>query len=117
MGLDMMIYNSSDTEVAYWRKANQIHNWFCENLEGDVENCGRTEVSREKMIELVNLCEEVLEKRDTEFNEEHLPTSSGFFFGTTEYDEWYYKDLENTIKQLNAILENEKDAVFYCPWW
>ena len=27
-------------ELGYWRKANQIHRWFVENVQDGVDNCG-----------------------------------------------------------------------------
>lgn len=44
---------------------------------------------------------------NTEVAEELLPTASGFFFGSTNYDEWYVNDLEETKKILEENL-NEK---------
>jgi len=29
-----------ELDYAYWRKANQIHNWFVENVKDGVDNCG-----------------------------------------------------------------------------
>jgi hypothetical protein len=37
-----------------------------------------------------------------------LPTRSGFFFGDTSYDEWYFMHIENTEKQLTEVLEDEE---------
>ena len=31
------------------------------------------------------------------------PTHEGFFFGSTEYDEYYFADLESTIEQLEDV--------------
>ena len=44
-----------------------------------------------------------------------LPTRSGFFFGSTEYDECYQEDLKNTISQLTDVLEYypENEWTFY----
>ena len=28
-------------ELMYWRKANQIHNWFVQNCQNGVDDCGR----------------------------------------------------------------------------
>ena len=40
-------------------------------------------------------------------------TESGFFFGSTDYDEYYWEDLENTKTMLTDILaEPEDDAEF-----
>ena len=29
-----------EVTCAYWRKANQIHNWFVTNIQGGNDNCG-----------------------------------------------------------------------------
>jgi hypothetical protein len=36
--------------------------------------------------------------------QELLPTTDGFFFGSTDYDEYYYKDIKQTIVELEKIL-------------
>jgi len=36
--------------------------------------------------------------------EEFLPTASGFFFGDTNYDEYYYEYVKDTITLLNTLL-------------
>jgi hypothetical protein len=47
-----------------------------------------------------------------------LPSASGFFFGGTEYDEWYFKDISNTIVYLTEILEDElADEFEYNASW
>lgn len=49
-----------------------------------------------------------------------LPTTSGFFFGGTDYDEWYLRDVKNTIAIVNKALETtdfEKEMIYYCSSW
>jgi len=46
-----------------------------------------------------------------------LSTVNGFFFGSTEYDEWYINDIEDTIKQLEPILEEEGGEFYYQSSW
>lgn len=89
--------------VAYWRKANAIHNWFVENIQDGEDNCRSYPVSREELQVLLNLCKEVY--RDKNNAHELLPSVEGFFFGGTEYDEWYFRSVEETISQLSNILE------------
>jgi len=84
---------------AYWRKANQIHNWFVTNVQGDNDNCGEYYVSQDKLTELMVLCEHALENKDPAL----LPPQEGFFFGGTDIDEWYWNQLKNTITQLKRI--------------
>ena len=98
-------------EVAYWRKANAIHKYFVDNLQGGKDECQTTEVSRSELQDLLDICKEVMEDRSKA--EKLLPTQSGFFFGSTEYDEYYYDDIELTIKQLTSILENAPSHWFF----
>lgn len=103
-------------EVAYWRKANQIHNWFVQNVQGGIDNCQNSYVSREKLEELLDVCSKVI--ADNSLAETILPTGSGFFFGSTEYDEWYYTDVSNTIEYLTEILSDEDadEFEYYASW-
>jgi hypothetical protein len=87
--------------VAYWRKANQIHNWFVTNCQNNEDDCGEYYVSHDKLNELVELCRKALFEK----NPNLLPPSSGFFFGSTDIDEWYWNDIKNTITQLKRVSE------------
>jgi len=98
-------------EVGYWRKANAIHKWFVDNVQGGVDECQRSYVSREKLKELSEVVNKILE--DHSLAETLLPTQSGFFFGSTAYDEWYFKDLEETKEILTNALSDGSEASFY----
>lgn len=103
-------------EIAYWRKANQIHRWFVENCQNGIDECQSSYVSREKLEELLNLCKRV--EADNSLADELLPSASGFFFGGTDYDEWYYNDIAHTIKCLTEALEDEDaDEFEYNASW
>lgn len=103
-------------EVGYWRKANQIHNWFVENVQRGQDDCKEYFVHAEDLTELLELCKEV--KADNSKAEELLPTKSGFFFGDTEYNEWYFRDIDNTIKILEAALKDEESCDYsYTSSW
>ena len=91
--------------MGYWRKANAIHKWFVDNVQNEEDDCKKHYVSLEDLKELKTLCKEVLE--DHNKAEELLPSKSGFFFGGTDYDEYYFKDLEDTIKIVDYCLEDE----------
>ena len=95
-------------DVGYWRKANQIHSWFVENVQDGRDECQESYVSLERLTELRDLCKEVIRYKNSEFNNDNLPTSSGFFFGSTEYDEYYYEDCKDTIKIIDTILKEEE---------
>jgi hypothetical protein len=95
-----------EEEVGYWRKANHIHNWFVENVQSGSDDCREYVVSEERLAELLDICKEVLE--DPTKGEQLLPTTPGFFFGSTDYDEWYIKDIQHTIEVLESVLESIK---------
>ena len=100
--------------VAYWRKANQIHNWFVKNVQNGKDDCGEYYVEREQLQKLLNICEYVLQKKDDfEVAKEVLPTSQGFFFGDSQYNDSYYDDLQRTIDKLINILTKEKYNQYY----
>lgn len=93
-----------EVAVAYWRKANAIHQWFVDNCGQGVDDCRPYYVSRASLETLLGVVSEALLTKDTTL----LPTQSGFFFGSTEYDEWYWADLESTKEVLTSILTNPK---------
>ena len=102
-------------EVGYWRKANQIHRWFVENVQDNVDNCGEYFVPKVKLEELLELCLAV--KLNHEQAEELLPSASGFFFGGEDYDERYFDDIEHTIEILKEALFDDDASYYYSSSW
>lgn len=50
-------------EVAYWRKANAIHAWFVERVQGGEDDCRyHKEVAKDIIAELRDICAEVIKK-------------------------------------------------------
>jgi hypothetical protein len=94
-------------QLAYWRKANQIHKYFVDRCGNGKDECQDIYVSQDALVELLWRCETVLKDRSRAG--ELLPPQSGFFFGSTELDEYYYDDLENTIVMLQRILKNARE--------
>ncbi len=119
MGLDMYLFKKSKNikqlilnnlnderdykEVAYWRKDYLIHEWFCENFE--VENCEYVEISKERLLELV------------EYLKENIEESRGDEYISTKVIIDYNGD---SIKILNKIIEEtdwENEEIYYYAWW
>jgi hypothetical protein len=126
MGLDMYLMkrvrvnkneDSVDAPLVYWRKANAIHNFFT-SLKDQHESCESIEVTKDMLGMLLDRCTMVLEDRSRA--DELLPTTSGFFFGSTEYDDWYFNKLEDTIQKITPILSDGdiKDGdLYYFGWY
>lgn len=134
-------------EAGYWRKANAIHKWFVDNVQDGKDDCKTYYVDREQLRELRELCKKVLQtailkkskihtattwkdgKETKEFEDgdviknaeeiaEILPASSGFFFGSTNYDEYYLEQIKKTIKIIDRCLKlpEEWDFDYHSSW-
>ena len=124
MGLDQYLYRRNekgiDVEEIYWRKANFVHRYFTEDyLQRGYESDNLTPftVTREDLRRLADLCGEVLEHKDDA--PQLLPTESGFFFGSTEYGDWYFEDVEFTRGEIEKLLAeaNGGDTFYYEAWY
>jgi hypothetical protein len=105
-----------EMEAMYWRKANAIHKWFVDNVQGGVDNCAEYFVERKLLQELLQVCKEV--KADPESAEDILPTEGGFFFGGREYREHYFECINKTIDALEiALKQNDRTEFFYMSSW
>jgi len=91
-------------KVAQWRKSNQIHMFFVDSCQDGVDDCRSAYVSQDVLDDLLQRCNDVL--NDHSKAEELLPTTDGFFFGGSDYGDWYFSDLEYTkevLEKLNAL--------------
>jgi len=112
-------FASYTDEVGYWRKTNQIHNWFVNNVQDGEDDCRTTLVEKEELQELLDTCKKV---RDGGINTKlaFLPRATGFFFGSGEYDELYDEQIKNTISILEKVLENtdwDLEEIYYSSSW
>ena len=106
--------------VGYWRKANAIHNYFVQTLGEGVDECQEMYVPRETLSDLRERCQDVIASSDMEqmAQEVGLETVSGFFFGDTEYGEWYKEDLKLTVEICDFVLAlPEEYSLHYQASW
>lgn len=128
-------------DVAYWRKFNALHDWFVQNVQEGEDDCKEYWVSKGNLEEIIDLCKKdlaILEKAPYHMSEEftdfftkkkfsyevydidpeelNLQPVGGFFFGSLDIDRYYKKDLEDTIKQLTPLLEEEGDFYYRASW-
>ena len=123
-------------ELMYWRKANQIHGWFCKNTEEIVADI-RYYVTKTDLEVLLETCKTVLrileeapkvtkqvfggwkddeqymvdiEVYDNDILKNILPPTDGFFFGSDVIDDYYKENIVDTIKFLEEELPNCKEG-------
>lgn len=132
-------------QVGYWRKFNALHHWFVENCQDGRDECQESYVDREKLEELIvtlhevkNILETSPKKKvqvkngwsngedtfveievvsDSDKLDELFPTSSGFFFGGTEYDEYYQEQVNETIEMITDLLKEDGGEYYYQSSW
>lgn len=86
-----------EIELGYWRKANAIHQWFVDNVQGGKDDCDEYFVSFSDLVKLKDVCKSVLDNGE-EFALGALPPASGFFFGNAEVDEYYWQYVKDTYE-------------------
>jgi len=103
-------------EAGRWRKANHIHKWFVDNVQNGKDECQECPVARGNLVDLREACREVLS--DNTKAPLLLPTTDGFFFGGKDYNQWYFADLDDTIKIIdNALsLPGSWDFTYRSSW-
>lgn len=108
MGLDMYLRRKTTETIHSWRKANAIHGWIVSNW-GDIDNCTPIHLPMQAIIDLRDACQTVVDEGTEEAAWEHVPPTSGFFFGTTEIDEWYWENIKETLAFLNELIDNNTE--------
>ena len=101
MGLDIYFNKVRREQVGYFRKVNFLVAYF-EKKGFNIETQADYYTCREDIEELIETCKKVLENHD--LADELLPTMSGFFFGDTDYNEYYFEDVEEVLRYCKEEL-------------
>jgi hypothetical protein len=96
-------------EVAYWRKFNALHGFIVEHFNNGKDDCSPIPLNLEDLKTIHNQ----LVKTIKENNPELLPPTSGFFFGNTEVDDYYWSDISDAINTFEEIINMEDSNVYY----
>ena len=108
-----------EEELMYWRKANQIHKYFVDTVGKGEDNCQEMYVDTETIEDLIDKLKKVVKAKDDSVSRKLLPTGSGFFFGSTEYDEYYYEECEVTLNELSNLMDDgdlDGDIYYQASW-
>ena len=99
--------------VGYFRKVNCVYRYFEDKLTDET-----AWVTKDECEDIVKRCSAVLENPD--LASELMPTRNGFFFGSTEYDKYYFSDLRDVRKQFKSFIKyfkTDDDLMFICMSW
>lgn len=101
------IENSYEEYDAYFRKVNFLFAYY--ESKGKLQNEWYAITDADDIDDLISRCEQVL--KDHGLATALLPTQSGFFFGSTDYDEWYFSDVKDCLRQMKKYRKLLKDGV------
>lgn len=88
----------------YFRKVNAVYRYFQDRLEDEA-----VEITRDDAVDIINKATTVLAERDESVSADILPTQGGFFFGSTDYDEYYYDCAREIVDEFSKLLLNWKN--------
>lgn len=120
MGLDIFFIKKHRKEIGYFRKVNFLVKYF-KDLGFDVENQTPFCISKEDAEVLLSRCNQVL--KDHSKASELLPTMDGFFFGSIEYNEYYFNDVKEVRDYIKNTLLPEfeelgsEEEIFFETWY
>lgn len=90
--------------IAYFRKVNFLYKFFEHKIDDESQSAM---VTREDLETLISYCERILNAKDedkVDIAKELLPTRSGFFFGSIDYNEWYFYDVKDVMSKMKNLL-------------
>lgn len=118
--------DGSQVEVASWRNFRQLHHWFVENYDGDIDDCKDHDVSCENVSSLVDMLRKIMQYRvyvepDVEYGgppcvldeakvEElswMIPDYPPNIFGGS-YDDAYFDRIAGTLGMLEPVMPKIK---------
>ena len=103
-----------EKEVGYWRKFNALHGYIVDEFAGGLDNCEQIYLSKEDLQKILDTLIEVYETKDAT----KLPPTEGFFFGSTDVDEYYWDDVKQSIEAFKTYAaDDEWVDYFYTASW
>jgi hypothetical protein len=110
-----------DEQIGYWRKFNALHGWIIDNCGGGIDECQKIDISAHDLRVLLETLREVkraIEDKDSKTISLLFPPTGGFFFGSTEVDEYYKEQIDQTIPIIEeAVNEGEGEEFYYQASW
>lgn len=124
-----------EEEVAYWRKFNALHKYFVDTIGGGQDDCQEIYVGINDLIDLLevlNKVKEILNNSQKVVNttvgwkgepveyetyacvdeiNDIFPPTDGFFFGSTDIDDYFKGNVESTIEVVTALISEYEEHI------
>jgi hypothetical protein len=82
-------------------------------IPGKIQNGYKIEKGPDGEMTQVAVMEDGMIMNNSAMAAELLPTASGFFFGSYDYDQWYFEGLQRTQKELTELLKVDDNGEYY----
>ncbi len=117
MGLDMRAIARKNKDIGDWRKHNRLHGWMCDLW---LSKNPREKPRNFNCKELV-LTKEDIDQLEQDIENNELPETEGFFFGTDSYEwgDFTKKQKEDDLKFIEKARMMMKMGyiIIYDSWW
>ena len=100
------VQTETSYQIGYFRKFNALHSYIVKTFADGIDNCQDIYLYKEDVEQIKKILDDVLEANTEEKAKELLPPQSGFFFGGTDYDEYYFEDVKDAADLMQNILDN-----------
>ena len=101
------VQTETSYQIGYFRKFNALHSYIVKTFADGVDNCQEILLYKEDVEKIKKVLDDVLNAhQQVEKAKEILPTQSGFFFGGTDYDEFYFEDVKDAADLMQSFLDN-----------
>jgi hypothetical protein len=121
MALEMQLHTIGKDEkvLIYWQQANGIRQWIIKHAGLNPKMQVSTRLSKHDIADLIDDMQTVIRSDEKAKASEILPTSSGYGFGSMDYDVRYFVDLINSCLALKTIHSKMADdeMLMYAERW
>ena len=94
-------------QIGYFRKFNALHSYIVKTFANGIDNCQDIILYKEDVEKIKKVLDDVLNvHQQAEKAKEILPTQSGFYFGGTDYDEFYFDEVKVAADLMQSFLDN-----------
>lgn len=109
------VMSGDDIPVGFFCKVNALFKWVEDHV-GAFENCEKVPITLAHLRAL----QRDLQALTPENCRLLFPTTEGFFFGSTDYDEGYWIDVEETKRWLETMIDTfdfDRKLLLFMAWW
>lgn len=88
--------------IGYFRKHNNVHNWFVENVQKGVDDCGRYRISVDDLQNLKQICENIM----SHVTKTKRPPKYSTDIHGEQYEVWQYDEYTITDEGMEYVKEH-----------